>query len=322
MQSKSVALTTENINHVSSSEKKSPFTFARYSIPSERHPERNEDSFIVDRRHGLVAVFDGVGGSVAGEVASQIAAQVLKQGWSKALKNQPKAGRDGLVPYTDLDVPAILTQLVANAHQEIRHDSEKKALSQNERSPWLDDQATTLATAVLIKQRNTDIYTLIHAHVGDSRIYLLRENEQLKRLTDDDSILTELVNNGELNEEEALYIDQATDPNELSELEYICFQQRNGITQALGDAQSPEVHIGETQVQPGDRILLCTDGIHDNLTDVEIEAIMNNSKRTTVAKKLVEQALLRSREDMSLRAKADDMSAVVISYLPYISYLP
>ena len=314
MQSKSAAISTETMNDAPSSEKKSSFTFARYSIPSERHPERNEDSFVVDQRHGLTAVFDGVGGSVAGEVASQIAAQVLKRGWQKALKNQPKTSQAALGPYHDLDVPSILEQLTLEAHKEIRLDSEKKATGQTERSPWLDDQATTLAAAVLIKQDNTETYTLIYVHAGDSRIYLLHENEPIKRLTQDDSILTELVNNNEIEEEEALYIDQATDVNELSELEYICFQQRNGITQALGDAQSLVVHSGQAQLQPGDHLLLCTDGIHDNLTDAEIEAVIRNSKRTTVAKKLVEQALQRSQEETSLRAKADDMSAIVVTY--------
>jgi serine/threonine protein phosphatase PrpC len=314
MQAKPAAISAEKMNDTPSSEKKSPFTFARYSIPSERHPERNEDSFIVDQRHGLVAVFDGVGGSVAGEVASQIAAQVLKGGWQKALKNQPKALQVTLGPYNDLDVPSTLEQLAIDAHKEIRLDSEKKVSRQADRSPWLDDQATTLAAAVLIKQDNTDAYTLIYAHVGDSRIYLLHGDEPIKRLTNDDSFLTELVNNNDIEEEEALYIDQATDINELNELEYICFQQRNGITQALGDAQSLEVHTGQAQLQPGDHLLLCTDGIHDNLTDAEIEAVIRNSKRTTVAKKLVEQALQRSQEEASLRAKADDMSAIVVTY--------
>lgn len=314
MQSKSAALPTENMNYTPSSEKKSAFTFARYSIPSERHPERNEDSLIADRRHGLAAVFDGVGGSVAGEVASQIAAHVLKRGWHKALKNQPEDVQSNLGPYHDLDAPSILEQLAIDAHKEIRLDSEKKASEHAERSPWLDDQATTLAAAVLIKQDNPDAYALIYVHVGDSRIYLLRANESIKRLTNDDSILTELVNNNEIEEEEALYIDQATDTNELSELEYICFQQRNGITQALGDAQLPKVHSGQAQLQPGDRLLLCTDGIHDNLTDVEIETVIRDSKRTTAAKKLVEQALQRSQEETSLRAKSDDMSAIVVTY--------
>ncbi|HEY7418368.1 MAG TPA: protein phosphatase 2C domain-containing protein, partial [Ktedonobacteraceae bacterium] len=277
MQSKSAALPAENMNYTPSSEKKSLFTFARYSIPSERHPERNEDSLIADQRHGLVAVFDGVGGSVAGEVASQIAAHVMKRGWQKALKNQPKDVQNNLGPYDDLDVPSMLEQLAIDAHKEIRLDSEKKAFGLAERSPWQDDQATTLAAAILIKQNETDAYVLTYAHVGDSRIYLLCANDSIKRLTNDDSILTELVKSDDIEEEEALYIDQATDANELSELEYICFQQRNGITQALGDAQSPEVHTGQAQLYPGDRLLLCTDGIHDNLTDVEIETTIRNS---------------------------------------------
>ncbi len=77
----------------------------------------------------------------------------------------------------------------------------------------------------------------------------------------------------------------------------------------------PTVHIDQTPIQPGDRILLCTDGIHDNLTDDEIEAILRTGPRTTVARVLVEHALARSRQEreITLRAKPDDMSVVVLT---------
>src|SRR5712691_11397419 len=63
-----------------------PFTFARYSIANERHPDRNEDCLLIDEHTGLAAVFDGVGGSAAGEIASQTAARATYLGWKHALK--------------------------------------------------------------------------------------------------------------------------------------------------------------------------------------------------------------------------------------------
>ena len=56
-----------------------PFTYARRTIACERHPNRNEDSILIDELTGLAAVFDGVGGSAAGEIASQTAARATQQ---------------------------------------------------------------------------------------------------------------------------------------------------------------------------------------------------------------------------------------------------
>src|SRR5437667_8197093 len=67
-----------------------PFTFARYSVACERHPNRNEDSLLADERTGLAAVFDGVGGSAAGEIASQTAARSAHHGWKEALLHLQK----------------------------------------------------------------------------------------------------------------------------------------------------------------------------------------------------------------------------------------
>lgn len=58
-------------------------TFTSWSLPSDRHPERNEDSLVVDRRRGLAAVFDGVGGKDDGHIASEAAAQYLLQAWKE-----------------------------------------------------------------------------------------------------------------------------------------------------------------------------------------------------------------------------------------------
>ncbi len=118
------------------------------------------------------------------------------------------------------------------------------------------------------------------------------------------------------NEEDALRIDQATEANQLSDTEREIFNKRNGITQSLGHLtpKNPTLNIHTAQIValPGDRILLCSDGIHDNLTDAEIEAILRREARTTVARHLVQHAIDRSREEC-LRAKKDDMSAIVIT---------
>jgi len=253
-------------------------------------------------------VFDGVGGSAAGEIASQTAARAIYLGWKDTRKQMQKgpSTQGSLADCDNSNLSDLLRTLTLDADELVRTEGAKRA--------GTDDLATTIALAVLCRQPDQKHHTMVYAHVGDSRIYLLREQEPLKRLTSDDGLLARLVENQIVKDEDAHRIDQAMRADQLSDMEFSYFRLRGGITQALGGPLPPTVHIDQISVQPGDRILLCTDGIHDNLTDDEIEAILKTSPRTTVARVLVEQALIRSRQERSvtLRAKPDDMSAVVV----------
>jgi protein phosphatase len=93
------------------------------------------------------------------------------------------------------------------------------------------------------------------------------------------------------------------------------FRLRGGITQALGGPIQPIIHTDQISISPGDRVLLCTDGIHDNLTDVEIAEILRSEARTTIARLLVERSIERSHQDRhaTIRSKPDDMSAIVMT---------
>jgi protein phosphatase len=155
---------------------------------------------------------------------------------------------------------------------------------------------------------------MIYAHVGDSRIYLLRANEEFQRLTSDDGYFSLLLKSGVLTESDILRIDQAYYPDELDQKERSYFDKRNGITQALG-SPTLDIHLAQTVIMPGDRVLLCTDGVHDNLRDIEIAAMLKYGTRTTVARLLVGSAVKGSHLDRvtSIRAKADDMSAIVVT---------
>lgn len=289
--------------------KTSLFTFSCHSIACERHPHRNEDSMLVDEQTGLTAVFDGVGGSAAGEIASQTAARATHHGWQRTMK-QLQEGRKVhtlLASNEALNLCTTLEQLIQEADEQVRTEGAHRA--------GTDDLATTVALAVLCQRPETRDYNMVYAHVGDSRIYLLHGQESLKRLTSDDGLLAKLIENQIINDADALRIDQAMHADQLSETEYSYFRLRGGITQALGGPLSPTIHINQTPISPGDRILLCTDGIHDNLTDKEIEEILRNGPRTTLARMLVERSLQRSRQERSttVRAKPDDMTAVVMT---------
>ena len=286
-----------------------PFTFARHTIACERHPHRNEDSLITDEQSGLAAVFDGVGGSAAGEIASQTAAQAARKGWKRLLQRLQKGRRvqGFLQDCSEVNLCTILEQLIIEADELVRSEGAHRA--------GTNDLATTVAIAALCRPSKAKGYTMVFAHVGDSRIYLLRANEPLKRLTSDDGLLAKLVENQVVNDADAFRIDQAMRAEQLSDTEYSYFRLRGGITQALGGPLPPTIHTNKVAIYPGDRILLCTDGIHDNLIDEEIEHILRTGARTTAARLLIEHSIRRSHEEreLTVRAKPDDMSAVVMT---------
>lgn len=293
------AYSTSGVTHTS-------LTFVRYSVPHEGHADYNDDTVLLDRQRGLAAVFDGVG-SGPGQVASRLAARVIRRAW----KNLQTEAR--IIPLSILPDPdETLLQMFDAAHQQIIMEGERRARSMQEYARY---PATTAALAFFSYDEETHTYHMFYAHVGDSRIYLWRPEQELKRLTDDDGFLALKISDGSITPEDALRIDQASNISELSRLEKSYFDNRNNITQALGHEKSMVVHTGHIDIQPGDRVLLCSDGIHDNLTDQTLAHLLEKEKRTTVARKIVQQAIASSHQNVAenMRAKSDDMSAVVIT---------
>src|SRR5579859_1758150 len=321
-------------------DKIAPLSFARNTQAHEGHPERNEDTLLVDGQRGLAAVFDGVGGSKGGEVASRLGARVIRRAWKRFLQQrQPEHSSQLLTLIDDLSIESILYDLLQEAQDAINAEGERRAkrakkartsltkeeISNPETKAEGEEQKekkdsypeTTVAAVLLCRQAGVDGYILGVAHVGDSRVYLLRAGQPLQRLTRDDGYFTLRIEDHTINEEDAVRIDQATEADQLTDTEREIFNKRNGITQSLGHRTHKKnptltIHTARTNVVPGDRILLCSDGVHDNLMDSEIEAILRQEARTTVARHLVQNAIKRSHEEC-LRAKRDDMSAIVIT---------
>lgn len=306
-----------------------PFTFVRYSKAHEKHPERNEDYILVDAQRGLAAVFDGVGGSEVGGVAARVAARTMQRHWKYVL-GQAQEEQTLLKMSEKLDVKAVLKNLVIGANDYVR--------VAGYRSIKVDGAPQSLETTVVVavfcrKEEDGEdgedgedredgedgrgsgdtSYLMTYAHVGDSRIYLLRSGEKLRRLTSDDGYFRVLLKDEKIVEEEIWHIDQAMRVEELTETEKSYFDKRNGITQSLGMRGRLDVHVDQVELEDGDRILFCSDGVHDNLVDVEIEEVLRSGAGTRVAKMLVQRAIERSHEENALRAKKDDMSALVVS---------
>ena len=192
-----------------------------------RQRRDNEDSAYA--RAPVFVVADGMGGAQAGEVASHIAVEVFEQGLPDEGSPEER-----------------LADRAREANKRI-HDLSK---TQQERA----GMGTTLTAAYL------DDSELAIAHVGDSRAYLFRDGE-LKMLTQDHSLVAELVQRGKLTEQQA-----AEHP------------QRSIITRALGPEPTVEVDTVTYPVRAGDVLLLCSDGLTSMVSEAVIAGILNKDR--------------------------------------------
>jgi PPM family protein phosphatase len=199
---------------------------ARYAKRSDtgRQRKANEDAFFA--RSPLFAVADGMGGAQAGEVASGLAIGVL----------------DGGLPGGAGSVEQRLADAVRVANEDIHRRSQDE--------PALEGMGTTFTVAYLGEEE------LTVAHVGDSRAYRWRDGA-LEQLTDDHSLVGELVREGRLTPEEAEE-----------------HPQRSIITRALGPAPEVEVDTHTWKAEPGDVYLLCSDGLTSMVHEAGIAAVL------------------------------------------------
>jgi protein phosphatase len=220
--------------------------------------EHNEDSISWDGDIGLFVLADGMGGYNAGEVASGIAVKTIVNLVQEAFAGQELEGLDKT---TGLHRPGIiLRDAIARANKIIHQTS--KSQSQCE------GMGTTVVSALFHDNR------VALAHVGDSRMYRLRK-ETFEQLTMDHSLLQELVDRGFYSPEEA---QRATN--------------KNYVTRALGVEPTVDVEVHEYPVEPGDWLVLCSDGLTDMVEDEDIHLTISTfgGNLDTVARQLVQLA--------------------------------
>ncbi len=220
--------------------------------------DHNEDAVISDMDIGLLALADGMGGYNAGEVAAELAANTVNKLMREASARQDRGETDsesGLMRQT-----IALRNAVARANKIIWQTAQTQ--------PNCQGMGTTLASCMFFDDR------VSIAHVGDSRVYRLR-NDRFEQLTLDHSLLQELVDRGFYSREEAL---RSTN--------------KNYVTRALGVEASVDVEVQEETVEPGDIYMLCSDGLTDMVEDEDIHLTIStfSANLQTVAEQLVELA--------------------------------
>jgi serine/threonine protein phosphatase PrpC len=199
--------------------------------------DHNEDNFLVDKNLKLFVVADGMGGHAAGEVASAIAVRTMRD-VVKQNKDLVEAFREGSAIASARDVLNLLEHAVQKACAEIHELAERESEKRG--------MGTTFSGLLVIGNRG------FIAHVGDSRIYLLRGG-RVVQLTEDHSLINELIKRGKLNAADA-----ESSP------------YKNAVTRAVGVYESVEVDTLDFEVLPGDQYLLASDGLTGYLKDEDI----------------------------------------------------
>ncbi|MGQ9627799.1 MAG: Stp1/IreP family PP2C-type Ser/Thr phosphatase, partial [Anaerolineae bacterium] len=228
----------------------------------------NEDSLLIlertqafkseSRSVGLYAIADGMGGHSAGEVASSLAISALE---SKAVKYMAK------VEKMAQDEWAISTWLEEAFNQASQAVFERRMAART-------DMGTTLVSALVIGD------TAYIANVGDSRAYLFTARG-MEQITTDHSLVERLVEIGQISAEEAR-----------------TYPHRNVIYNVIGNRPEAEADIFIRRLQPGDMLLLCSDGLSGMVQDKEMESILRTSSEPYEAcRRLVEAANFHGGED-------------------------
>jgi PPM family protein phosphatase len=221
-----------------------------------RRRRRNEDAYV--REPPLFAIADGMGGAQAGEVASGLAAAVLEE--TALVETRLDAGGNG--------GEERIEELIREANRRVFQRSNEDAATSG--------MGTTMTVALV----NDVDGTIAFGHVGDSRAYRVRDG-RLEQLTDDHSLVGELMRSGKLSPEEA-----ESHP------------QRSVITRALGTEPDIDVDTFTVEAEPDDLFLLCSDGLTDMVSDRDILALLQESEDLqSAARALVEAANAVGGED-------------------------
>lgn len=237
------------------------------------------------RTTGLFIVADGMGGHQAGEIASEIAVGTMEEELSWIV--EPGNSEDTKPTYPRGAGSAEGDEAEEHPLQRRLHFAIQQAnraiTGYSRENPEEAGNLGTTLTCVLV-----DDDTAVVANVGDSRTYLLRDND-LRQITEDHSYVAQLVRQGQIRPEEVY-----THP------------RRNVITRSLGYQESVDVDFWLERLEPGDRLLLCSDGLWEMVQDDAILAGMLAAEETP--RQTVEQLIYAANKN----GGADNIGVVVV----------
>jgi serine/threonine protein phosphatase PrpC len=231
-----------------------------------RKRKGNEDSLFVNAEQSLFVVADGMGGHAAGEVASRLAVDAINEFICLTGDDEEITWPFGLDETISYDGNRLKTA--------IRYANRKVLEATKEKSEY-EGMATTVA-AVLVDGDSANL-----GHVGDSRIYLMR-NGTISQLTTDHSWVNEQILGGMISSDQAR-----------------SHPLRNVVTRALGGKSDLQVDMKVHKIEPGDMLLLCSDGLTTMMPDEEIARVVSEAKNDVekATRELVAAANAKGGED-------------------------
>ncbi|MEQ6387778.1 Stp1/IreP family PP2C-type Ser/Thr phosphatase [Bacillaceae bacterium S4-13-58] len=217
----------------------------------------NEDAggvYINSNEQLLVVVADGMGGHLAGDVASHMATSLLQSSWDEA----------PLINGSELAEQWLRERLIEINQKVYQHSLENDSCK---------GMGTTVVAAICTK----DYFTV--AHIGDSRCYL-NNSYGFKQITEDHSLVNELVRSGQITKEDAEH-----------------HPRKNVLLKALGTEEEIRIDIKTLSWDPNDRLLLCSDGLTNKISDEELGEFVTSQDIKQAAENLVQLANDRGGED-------------------------
>lgn len=243
-----------------------------------KHRNHNEDNFLIDKKLRLFIVADGMGGHAAGEVASSVAVHKVRDIIHEN-RDLVEAYRVDSSQVDSVQVLQILEHAIQAAcstlHERAQAESEKRGMG-------------TTTSVLLIAGADDKLRGFI-AHVGDSRIYLIRQ-AQCHQLTEDHSLLNELIKRGKVKK------------GQIHKSPYARF--KNAVTRAVGVYPSVEVDTLDFDILPGDSFLLCSDGMYMYLEDEDVPGLMAQADMVKLPDRLIDLA--------NEKGGSDNITAMVV----------
>jgi PPM family protein phosphatase len=241
--------------------------------------DHNEDSISYDAELGLLVLADGMGGHKGGEIASAIAIDTILKELRKELPEIKTGNIDDKTGYSlesmaiEAAIKTANTNIFEAANSNIKYEG----------------MGTTIVVLLFYNNR------LTVAHVGDSRLYRMRD-QTLEQMTRDHTLLQELIDRGFYTKKEARES-----------------LNKNLITRAVGVNATVDVDLLEEAALPGDLFLLCSDGLTDMITDDLIEDIQLNYKDDL---QKMNMELIKQAKDHGGKDNVSAMLAQVIKDFP------
>jgi serine/threonine protein phosphatase PrpC len=222
--------------------------------------EVNEDNFLVDKKLSLFIVADGMGGHASGEIASHLAVHEFR--------NTVEAGRDVVDRFTR-DATSVRPQEILMLLEHAVQTAGQTIYQKGQLEPEKRGMGTTTSALLIAGDRG------FIAHVGDSRVYMVRAG-QVVQLTEDHSLINELIRRGRITREN------------LDDSPYKAY--KNAVTRAVGVYETVQGDTIDFEILPGDQFLLCSDGLHAYLTEQQILDFLKSEDIAGLPQKLVDHA--------------------------------